>query len=1200
MENMCMGKTDFIIPEEIIRAYDNNKLVIFVGAGISRLVGCKSWKDLAEKLIVKTYDNYSEKKQILSAGLDNKQLITIAHSRAVQNNVEDVFWAELKDALKPCEKIMSEDNVYKALSRLNTFFVTTNADGIMERYFPKGRWSCELDINYFKSSNTPCIFYLHGRYVDETKEERENLIFTVDRYLKAYTDGNRLSFLNHIFSNFTVLFIGYGMSEFEILDNLFVKADSSSNRSIQHYILEGFCKSENALKDAKMNYYKELGVELIPYDMEEKGYEAVIDYVSCLVEELSMKTRGSFNNIATLKGLISEYNDDNFSFIEYLLDRNRNTKREAYFIVLFQEILLSKDYYKWLHNLWEKQIISVQDFSGENFEKGCWGYIQCLESCIDKHKLDEELLDLTARIIKEIYNEVSENSGNDRNEINLLHSLSRVSIKLTEKHADEMTVSIIEKYYRFDPFFVVSLIADNVDNWEKWPTKLACSIIDMYIFKGLKESVSLSSAEYWTWKTCKVVIDKLNVEIKEYLITESIEELFKLQFNTFTEKKFIQHFSQFSSKRGNALFKVIEEGLDSIDQNNRERIIEKVIEHANTEIQVQFSFYFSKKCNIDKSILINKFNPNPLCHRNTEADVYGYFKEQLDKHIAFNEAELNTIFDWIDKADFGFDVNIYENEDDKEEIRLRICRSKQQFWLLFKDSDGKFVHEFDEITKIIGKPSGKTPVENADEYSPKIRRFSEEKMFIDEEINNINSANQLVTLVNNKIKNSGNNYLFNCENYIHKQAIEIAVDNNFLDEYLNLMGTVDINTFVNVLHALKSADRKKTYFNEHTIKILDNTCKKLYSEKDCKLKEKCLTSIIDIIFIMQEQGICVRELLELQISLEYDKIFDIKNEIELERIHYRLLIDNCTEFFVLIIQTACMSNSKDVMKTVEEFIECKLLDNKYSKRTSLAIAHELHNMFVFNFEWINSNLDRIYDAVGNLRYYWIGTACSNLSTINTEFVNFLLIDNRAESALEQFKLIEDNDRQLYRNSIIGYMLSAFMYGYIDDKQYGSLLLKLDNDDYHNLFNTITGGWIDDIKHPVEETVQYTLQTIKNQNASNHLFETVCDSMHNVEKPSKTTWNIIKQCIDGISNESNLSWFAIDCLIENGAEFCEEIIDVVKTGINKLHYPKLETLLNVFDMLKRDNKTDTIKVIANMVITKGLYVNEMEEYVNSNC
>ena len=55
------------VPPEILEAASSGKLVLFIGAGVSRIIGCPSWEDLAlkqlEDLRKKKAINYHEVKK---------------------------------------------------------------------------------------------------------------------------------------------------------------------------------------------------------------------------------------------------------------------------------------------------------------------------------------------------------------------------------------------------------------------------------------------------------------------------------------------------------------------------------------------------------------------------------------------------------------------------------------------------------------------------------------------------------------------------------------------------------------------------------------------------------------------------------------------------------------------------------------------------------------------------------------------------------------------------------------------------------------------------------------------------------------------------------------------------------------------------------------------------------------------------------
>ena len=88
-------------------ALENRELVIFIGAGVSRLLGCKSWDDLATDLLKKCLElkliDYYEFEAIKKYP-EQKKKISIAYELLERNNAADDFYSVFENALKP-EKI---------------------------------------------------------------------------------------------------------------------------------------------------------------------------------------------------------------------------------------------------------------------------------------------------------------------------------------------------------------------------------------------------------------------------------------------------------------------------------------------------------------------------------------------------------------------------------------------------------------------------------------------------------------------------------------------------------------------------------------------------------------------------------------------------------------------------------------------------------------------------------------------------------------------------------------------------------------------------------------------------------------------------------------------------------------------------------------------------------------------------------------
>ena len=62
------------LPEGIIEAYKERKLVVFIGAGISRLMGCMGWDEMADRL-VRAVCSPAKATQIVESKLDSKAIL---------------------------------------------------------------------------------------------------------------------------------------------------------------------------------------------------------------------------------------------------------------------------------------------------------------------------------------------------------------------------------------------------------------------------------------------------------------------------------------------------------------------------------------------------------------------------------------------------------------------------------------------------------------------------------------------------------------------------------------------------------------------------------------------------------------------------------------------------------------------------------------------------------------------------------------------------------------------------------------------------------------------------------------------------------------------------------------------------------------------------------------------------------------------
>jgi len=295
------------IPDNIKNAAIQGKLIIFVGAGVSRLLGCPSWTEFAEKHLeaIKNagiinhfvYDRLKEMGQ-----RDPRKLLTICKVLIKEAGLKKINIGEM---LKPDPVKLKKHKIYQYLYSFNAVYVTTNFDDLLDRELKKRRLvisprpstpnatttplikpeDCKVfykenDLHVSTLINNGNIIHLHGCLNDP-----DNLIITFPEYAKHYEAGSRASFLLQGVFKKTVLFVGYGLEEYEILEYILQKAGTTKNE-IKHTMLLAAFKEESELMDQMKKYYQGMGIQLIPFSKTENGHEQLEEVIKKWSQEI--------------------------------------------------------------------------------------------------------------------------------------------------------------------------------------------------------------------------------------------------------------------------------------------------------------------------------------------------------------------------------------------------------------------------------------------------------------------------------------------------------------------------------------------------------------------------------------------------------------------------------------------------------------------------------------------------------------------------------------------------------------------------------------------------------------------------------------------------------------------------------------------------------------------------------------------------
>lgn len=303
------------VPAGLIEAATRTTLVPFVGAGVSQLAGCPRWSEFADRAL----DSLVAQKALTAAqrsqlgGLSPRVKLSVAKLTARRKGVT-IDYRGILQKTKDWSADPDGRRVYSHISALSSKFVTTNYDEWLDIALPPFELSpeqpktktdrreeqrrtklhlpSEITADNFLPPNT--VVHLHGALADQ-----ENMVLSTSDYIRRYANDRRreegdeenqvLRFLEFLFREKTVLFLGYGLEELEILEYVVMKARGTARQRnvAQHYLLQGFFSFEAEICASLQDYFlQECGIELIPFSRDEKDWMQLIDVLESFAKAL--------------------------------------------------------------------------------------------------------------------------------------------------------------------------------------------------------------------------------------------------------------------------------------------------------------------------------------------------------------------------------------------------------------------------------------------------------------------------------------------------------------------------------------------------------------------------------------------------------------------------------------------------------------------------------------------------------------------------------------------------------------------------------------------------------------------------------------------------------------------------------------------------------------------------------------------------
>lgn len=672
--------------ENILQAFENNKLVFFIGAGVSRIMGIPGWDDFSKTLIKVAFHTYQEQAEIINSITDSKERITVAYNKFKQDDNLKGFYDAFGQAMKPNKDVFDKkENIYEILNRFNALFLTTNADNLFEEVLGEELCHEDCNIDVLKKEDIRLqnhLFYLHGHYSDDIDINNNNLVFTAPQYVNRYNDKNFIGFLEALFKkDNTIVFVGYSLNEFELIDYIVTKAGLKIPREKSIFVLYGFNQNQDITYNAKKDYFKSLGIELIPYDLSEKGYDALIDTLSELNEEYHKNA--IIQDTDTISNYIKEYTETHYLYISRILNDNELAKtREVQIVQEIQKLST----FEWTKRFYDEGFFSVEKLN-EKIDNRTW---PLLELFVDWVKSDDkEPQQAAVNFLDQLTPEQIETLSHTHTYINSL--ITKMVLALNKQHIDANHLELIYKIEKTHSFFIREIcIYSSLEKLVTWDTKYIQKLFDL-IFCDTDINSYHNDNEYFI----KEFFKKLNPLIVEEdlarfifrYFTNTIIQASEKSYNIFVRIKDIDNIYKNNIDLWSIALDEIKLSFELLNQKEQRELIEKLFAEKR-EFSYKLGLYLARKYNYNVSNLI--LNKDIISFLSCFHEYYLLLKQHISNNYISDENN-NSLCELFSKSSFG--IEKYNQKDNKEYFE-KVKKEKRLLLLqLLKNDDYKSIRE---------------------------------------------------------------------------------------------------------------------------------------------------------------------------------------------------------------------------------------------------------------------------------------------------------------------------------------------------------------------------------------------------------------------------------------------------------------------------------------------------------------------------
>lgn len=710
------------IRPQIKTAAENGSLAIFLGAGVSRIYGCDSWRELANRLVRRCFSErkkdgtplitYKEKEYLLNE-VNSKKVLTICKSILKENGLHDKYIETLKIGFKFNETI-DKENIFDYIFKMGLdkgLYLTTNADchfanKFKERIFYAPETYTEKDID------NSYLYHLHGNI-----NFPSSLIFTVPEYLNHYSENNQsyIDFLRNIFAKYTVLFLGYGLDELEILEFMATKTGLKREDATKRFVLFPLFKGEDNILQNEQKYFNEFGIDVIGFQKDGKGYDQLIDVIKAWSKEIGLTTAVLIHNYEEIEQKSQTPTPENITRIKHLIDYD--SSRKSHFLKC---LVNSPNLSLWLPILYEWEFFKPEnspkptEVSGKpgQYEIQHWDVLSVLEAVAKQNEINpiSSVTTLLKKILQQYIaytRKISKKERNDRTEWILAKVIGYFpKNELNKSHVKYLQIFVDGHWGNtlissdFGKIIVPKFL---LTEDKQLITELLKTILKFKIKNGNfgKEAIPYIDT-YWLGHLLKNNLEgiiKITRNEGFKIVIGEVEKLLKLNPYTFSASwtPDLDTFNPDSPNRFEQ--KIIYTCASFIKLTDDSEVLEKILNSLlakNRGIFKRLLFYLGYyKYTSIKKYFWKGIRKNPLLNNDTDFEIYKFFEAHSS---SFTIKQIELILTWIENVTVPYKV-----EKDKK-IQYEAYNRKKWLHSLLKTNHPRVISLYQQYSLINETP----------------------------------------------------------------------------------------------------------------------------------------------------------------------------------------------------------------------------------------------------------------------------------------------------------------------------------------------------------------------------------------------------------------------------------------------------------------------------------------------------------------